>query len=109
MARPAHGWKTAKAKIGIVRLQHRKEHAMADLKIRIFKDGEGDPQTTITIPSRVLNVASKLIPGRARRALEEKGIKLEELVNLTNDPDVAGRLIEIEDHTKKERITISAE
>jgi len=33
---------------------------MANLKIRVFKRGEKDPETTITIPANILKIASKL-------------------------------------------------
>lgn len=49
---------------------------MADVKIRVFKGGEAQPETTVTIPGSVLNVASKLIPKQAVAALQDKGIDL---------------------------------
>jgi hypothetical protein len=82
---------------------------MADLKIKIFKNNESDPDTTITIPGKVLDVASKLIPKQAADALQEKGIDINELVELSNKSDVQGTIIEIEEHKKKEKIIISIE
>ena len=35
---------------------------MVDLNIRVYKEGEDKPETTVTIPCGVLTVASKLIP-----------------------------------------------
>jgi hypothetical protein len=52
---------------------------MTDLKIKIFKNNESNPETTITIPGKVLTVASKLIPKQAIEALQEKGIDINEL------------------------------
>ena len=82
---------------------------MADLKIRIFKGGATDPETTVTIPGGVLKVASKLIPKQAAAALEEKGIDLDELVRLSQRPDVQGTLIEVEGHKKGERVVVALE
>ena len=82
---------------------------MADLKIRIFKGGAADPETTVTIPGGVLKVASKLIPKQAAAALEEKGIDLDELVRLSQRPDVQGTLVEVEEHKKGERVVITLE
>ena len=82
---------------------------MADLKIRVFKHGEAQPETTVTIPGSVLNVASKLIPKRAVSALQEEGIDLDELIKLSQNPDVRGTLVEIEEHKKNEKIIISLE
>jgi len=82
---------------------------MADLKIKIFKNNESDPDTTITIPGKVLEVAQKLIPKQAAEALQEKGIDINELVELSNKSDVQGTIIEIEEHKKKEKVIISIE
>ena len=80
---------------------------MADFKIRIFKNGETEPTTTITIPSGILKVASKLIPKRAAAVLQDKGIDIEELINLSANPEVQGTLVEIEEHKKNEKIIVS--
>jgi len=82
---------------------------VADLKIKIFKNNESDPETTITIPGKVLTVASKLIPKKVTEALQEKGIDINELVELSKNPDVQGTIIEIEEHKKKEKVIITIE
>ncbi len=82
---------------------------MADLKIKIFKNNESDPDTTITIPGKVLSVASKLIPKQAAEALQDKGIDINELVELSNKSDVQGTIIEIEEHKKNEKVVIAIE
>ena len=66
---------------------------MSDLKIRVYKDDGSDPDTTVTIPGGVLKVASKLIPQKARDALQEKGIELGEIVKLSEEPEVQGKLV----------------
>jgi hypothetical protein len=86
-----------------------REGSMADLKIRVFKGNEQQPETTVTIPGGVLKVASKLIPKKAAAALQDKGIDLDEIVRLSEDPDAHGRLVEIEEHQKNERVVISLE
>jgi len=82
---------------------------VADLKIRIFKNNESDPETTVTIPGTVLTVASKLIPKKVAEAMQEKGIDINELVELSKNPDVRGTIIEIEEHKKNEKVIISIE
>jgi hypothetical protein len=57
----------------------------------------------------VLTVASKLIPKQATEALQEKGIDINELVELSKKTDVQGTIIEIEDHKKKEKVIIAIE
>lgn len=80
---------------------------MADVKIRVFKRGETRPDTTVTIPGSVLDVASRLIPKRAVAALQDVGIDLDELIKLSRNPDVRGTLVEIERHKKNEKFIIS--
>ena len=82
---------------------------MANLKIRVFKGGETEPETTITIPGDVLKVASKLIPKRAATALQNMGVDLDEIIKLSTDPEIQGTLVEVEEHKEKERIVISLE
>ena len=82
---------------------------MADLKIRVFKGDKAVPETTVTIPGGVLNVASKLIPKQAVASLQDKGIDLDELIKLSTNPEVQGTLVEIEEHEKNERVVISLE
>ena len=82
---------------------------MVDVKIRVFKGDERKPETTVTIPGSVLKVVSKLIPKQAAAALQDKGIDLDELVELSLNPEVQGTLVEVEDHKKNEKIVISLE
>jgi hypothetical protein len=90
---------------------------MADLKIRIYKNNQSDPETTVTIPGRVLTVASKLIPKvasklipkRATEAMQEKGIDIDEIIELSKKPDINGTIIEVEEHIKKEKIIVALE
>jgi hypothetical protein len=89
--------------------RRRKEDIMADLKIRVFKEGDSAPDTTVTIPGGLLKIASKLIPKQARGALQEKGIDLDEIIKLSENPDARGTLVEVEEHKKNERIVIALE
>lgn len=82
---------------------------MADLKIRVFKNGGSDPKTTITIPGGVLKIASKLIPKKAVSALQEKGIDIAEIVRLSDDPEARGILIRVEEHDENETFEIVLE
>lgn len=82
---------------------------MTDLKIKIYQQGESDPKTTITIPGGVLRVASKLIPKKAAEAMQEKGVDLDEIIKIAENPDVQGTLMEIVEHDKNERIVIALE
>jgi hypothetical protein len=86
-----------------------KESPMADLKIRVYKHGETEPDVTVTIPAGVIKVASKLIPKGAAESLQEKGIDIDELVRLSADPEVHGTLVVVEEHKKDERVVVSLE
>lgn len=82
---------------------------MADLKIRVFKNSDPAPETTVTIPSGILKVARKLIPKQAVAALQDKGIDVDELINLSMNPEVKGTIVVIEEHKKNEKVEISLE
>jgi hypothetical protein len=82
---------------------------MADLKIRVYKGGEVQPDTTVTIPGGVLKIASKLIPKQAAAELQDKGIDLDEIIKLSANPEAHGTLVEVEEHKKNEKIVISIE
>ncbi len=82
---------------------------MTDLKIRVFKNAEAEPETTVTIPGGILKVARKLIPKQAVAALQDKGIDVDELINLSMNPDVKGTIVVIEEHHKNEKVEISLE
>ncbi len=81
----------------------------AGLKIRIFKGGETEPETTITIPLAILRFATKLMPKQAASALQEYGIDLHQIVELSQEEDVHGTLVEIERHKKNEKVIIAIE
>jgi len=82
---------------------------MANLKIRVFKRGETEPETTITIPGNILKIASKLIPHRLAEILQDKGIDIVEIIRLSENPDAQGTLVEIEEHKKNEKVVIALE
>ena len=82
---------------------------MADVKIRVFKGDETQPETTVTIPGSVLEVASKLIPKQAAAALQDEGVDLDELIKLSRNPEVHGTIVEVEKHKKNEKIVVSLE
>ena len=80
---------------------------MTDLKIRVFKGAEAEPETTVKIPDDLLKVARKLIPKQAAAAFQDKGIDLDEPINLSMNPEVKGSLVVIEEHGKSKKIEIS--
>lgn len=82
---------------------------MTSLKIRVFKGGETTPETTCTIPVGVLKIAFRLIPKPAADALRNKGIDLDEIVKLSENPEAHGTLIEVEEHKTNERVVIALE
>jgi len=82
---------------------------MTDLKIRVFKRGEKNPDTTITIPGNILKIAGKLIPHRLSEILQDKGIDIGEIIRLSENPDAKGTLVEIEEHKKNEKVVIALE
>lgn len=82
---------------------------MAKMKIRIFKNNGTTPDTTATIPLAIVKVASKLIPRKALSVLDDLGIDLEQLIEISKSEDALGTLAEIEEHKKNRKIVISIE
>lgn len=82
---------------------------MAKMKIRIFKNNGTTPDTTATIPLAIVKVASKLIPRKALTVLDDLGINLDQLIEISKSEDALGTLAEIEEHKKNRKIVISIE
>jgi hypothetical protein len=84
---------------------------MANLKIRTFKDGKTEPATTITVPLAIIRYAGKLMPKHLTKALQEKGIDIDTdmIVELSQNKEIRGTIVEIEDHQKNEKIVIAIE
>lgn len=82
---------------------------MKGLKIRIYKDGNTKPDTTISIPIAILRFAKKLMPKQAASALHEYGVDLNEIVALAEQDEIRGTLLEVERHRKNEKIILSVE
>ena len=77
---------------------------MPKLRIEVF---EGEARAaTITIPSWLVTGASKLLPKVADKELREH-IDIEQIVQMANDPQARGTILEVEDHKDNERIVIS--
>jgi hypothetical protein len=82
---------------------------MHSVKIRIYKRDESKPDTTISIPLGILRFATKLMPKQVLATLLEYGLDLKEIVELAQQDEVQGTLVEIEKHRKDEKIIISVE
>ncbi len=82
---------------------------MKDIIIRVFPSGQDKPDATIRIPGPMLRIASKLLPSQAVSPLAQHGIEIERIVELAQDPDVRGTLVEIEEHRRGKRISIALE
>ena len=78
---------------------------MENLRIHVFEAGKTKPETIITIPLNVLNIAQDLIPSRMKQSLEKEGIDINKLGGLSTKKSPKGTLIEIE--TPKEKLVIS--
>jgi hypothetical protein len=82
---------------------------MSDVKIRVYRGADQHLASTVTIPGGILRIAANLVPRRAMEALRDEGIELEEIISLSERPDAHGRLVEVEDHEKNERVVVSLE
>jgi hypothetical protein len=81
---------------------------MLKLKIRIFKNNDHRPDTTMTMPLGVIKVASKLVPRKAIKILDDLGIDLNQIIDISQTEEPL-TLAEIEEHKKHRKIIISIE
>ena len=82
---------------------------MRSIKIREFKIGSNTPEKTVTIPLTIFKIVAKLMPKKALDALQQNDIDIEEIRKLTENPDIQGTILEIEEHSKGSRTIISIE
>ena len=82
---------------------------MSDVKIRVYRGADQHLASTVTIPGGILRIARNRMPRRAVEALHDEGIEIDELISLSEQPEAQGRLIEVEDHEKNERVVVSLE
>ncbi len=82
---------------------------MLKLKIKIFKNNDTAPDTTITVPLAVIKVASKLAPRKAVKVLDDLGIDLDQIIEISKTEEPLGILAEIDEHKKNRKIIISIE
>jgi hypothetical protein len=82
---------------------------MRSLNIREFKIGSDTPEETVTIPLSIFKIVAKIIPKKALAALQQNDINIEEIQKLADNPEIQGIILEVEEHTKGVRTTISIE
>ncbi len=82
---------------------------MRSLKIREFKIDSDTPEETVTIPLSIFKIVAKIIPKKALAALQQKDIDIEEIQKLADNPEIQGLILEVEEHAKGVRTTISIE
>ena len=80
-----------------------------NLKIRVFKIGQEKPETVVTIPLTVVRIATKLLPKKAKVALKEEGIDLNEIAELAQEQAVTGTLLKVEREAEGMIIEIAIE
>jgi hypothetical protein len=77
---------------------------MATLRIDVQEAGK--PSARIDIPLWLARGADILLPDTARKNLSDK-VDIDRLLDAAEDPRMRGVLLEIEDHTDGEKVTIS--
>ena len=82
---------------------------MRKLCIKKFKQGNGKPLTTVSIPLAVIKMVKSLIPKKAKEQLEKEGINIQEIIKLSESPDFTGIVLEVDNHEKNEKVVISLE
>lgn len=79
---------------------------MANLKVEVYTAGQVEPETVVDVPLTVARMALGFMDEKARSALENKGINVNELASLIEKQGVTGKLMEVERGTERIVITI---
>jgi len=80
----------------------------AHLKISVYRRGSHEISHATTIAGNAMAMAEKLLPEKARTALAEKGVCLDDLAQFARSPHARGATILVHDDLKKnEKIVIS--
>jgi hypothetical protein len=74
------------------------------IKIEVFE--KGTPSTTVTVPGWVVRSAATLLPRLAGESVREH-IDIDQIMELSKDPNVNGVILEVEDHKSNQRVVIS--
>ena len=82
---------------------------MRSLKIREFKIDSDTPEETVNIPLSIFKIVATIIPKKALAALQQQDIDIEEIQKLADNPEIQGLILEVEEHAKGVRTTISIE
>jgi EAL domain-containing protein (putative c-di-GMP-specific phosphodiesterase class I) len=80
---------------------------MRQLRILVYRPGETEPKTRISVNLALARLASKILPRKIREDIEKEGVDLNEVLSVIAKENVRGKLIEIE--KANERIVISVE
>jgi hypothetical protein len=80
---------------------------MKNLRIENYKPGQKEPEKTVSVPLSSLGISLKLMPQKIKASLEAEGIDLTVCSDLTDEKNLRGVLIEIEN--PRERLVISTE
>ncbi len=79
---------------------------MANLKVEVYKAGQVEPETVVDVPLTFARMALGFMDEKARSALEDRGINVNELASLILKQGVTGKLMEVERGTERIVITI---
>ena len=80
---------------------------MAKVKISVYKTGQAKPETVVTIPLTVVRIATGLLPKKAKLALKEEGIDLNEIADLAEKQAVKGTILKVEKEAEKITIEVA--
>jgi len=75
------------------------------LKIRVYEGDLEKPKVNVNIPLHLAKWAMKFIPESAKAKIGEKDIDIDEIAELIEE-GVGGKLVEVEDEKKGERVEI---
>ena len=75
-----------------------------NLKINIFTKSK--PQTTYSIPCKIIKLNIELVPAPVTSMLQEEGISINEIAKLAAKAELSGTLLTVEHHISGDKIVI---
>jgi L-serine deaminase len=75
-----------------------------NLKINIIEKTK--PQTTYSIPCKIIKLSIDMVPAPVTSMLQEEGISIQEIAKLAAKSELTGTLLTIEHHISGDKIVI---
>ena len=78
------------------------------LKVRVYDKSTGKAQVNVTLPISIVRWGMQFVPDEARAKLDERNISFDRISDAL-EHDFLGKLVEVDDEKKNERVEVYLE